>query len=396
MGLFEPTWKSRDKKKALAYIRSIKNTDMLLEIYQEARKDDRYQEAMLCAAMRLADYAHESQLHPQTLKALALYGYNMNSTRSYTGVIAAISSQDILAEIAQKATYDGVALAALQRIDDELLLADIAKNCKHPEVGKHALERITNQALIVDVMENAMNRKVFEADEKKMFDEAVLDDDQVTIDNIRLNLATEEMFLRAMDRIQDTALKEQSAQAFLEKNKEKLFDPLFETALKYINDQDYIRQIVCNENEEYDEQLRAAAVRKIINSSHLEQIILDEHEDYFVRQSALEALRHPTKLYSIVLKWLNGSHYVRLFDDALAKFSPRDFRTLSSIALDDYAWEFRVSAFRRILEFDDVSAQDKKRIFDSLKASVVSTEKKQRLIAMIPQDLRDDLGFQVI
>jgi len=395
MGLFEPAWKSRDQEKAFAYIRSIKNTDMLCEIYQEARNDDHYYEVMLHAAMRLADNSLESQLHPRTLRALALFMYDKNSGDSYKRVVAAITDQDVLAEIAQRASYDQVALTALHRIDDQMLLAEVAKIGKHPSVALEALTRITDHVLVLDISENARNKQIAAAAEKKALDGAVSCDDQKMIDNIALSTAARDVFIKAIDKLQDATLKEQVAKAFLEKNRDKLFDPLFETVLSYITDQDYLNQIVSDKNEEYDEQLRAAAVKRIVNAAQLEQIILNEQEDYYVRQSALEALRHPTKLYSIVLKWLNGSHYVKLFDDALAKFSSRDLRTLTSIVMDDHVWEFRVSAFKRILEFDDVSVQEKRRLFDAFMGSINSTGKVQRLIGLIPVDLRAELGLQV-
>ena len=393
MGLFEPTWKSKDQEKALAYIRSINNADILGEIYQEARKDDRYYEVMLHTAMRLADLSYEVKLHPKTLKALALFMYDKNTGDSFKRVVAAIDDQDTLADIALRASYEQVAVEALRSIDNQALLAEIAKNGKHQEVCLEALAKITDHVLIIDVHENAQFKQISEIAEKKALDEVANSDSKDMIDNIALSAASRAVFLRAINNLPDPVLKEQIAKSFLEKNKDKPFDPHIETILNYIADQDFLLQIVVDDNEEYDEQLRAAAVRKIYNALFLEQIILDKHKDFFVRQSALEALRHPTKLYSIILKWLAERDYVRLFDQAMAKLGSRDYKFLSSIALEDYGWEFRIAAFKRILELPNISIQDKKRMYDTLMESLITDDRTGRQASTTLQDLHGSFDY---
>ena len=360
---------------------------MLHEIYREACADDHYHEVMLHAAKRLVELEQESRIHPLILRILALRIYDKNSDVGYKRVVSAIEDKEALAEIAQKASYDQVALVAVQRINDQALLADIAKNSLYPEVACKALEQISDHALIVEIGQNAQNEQIARAAVKKALETALNGDDPDRIDSIALSAATGDTFLKAMDKMQNQALKEQAAKSFLEKNRDKLYDPLFETALNYIHDTNYIWQIVCDKDEEYDEQLRAAAVRRITRTSYLEQVILDEHEDFFVRQAALETLHHPTTLCSIILKWLVDRRYNKLFDIALTKLDSRDIRFLSTIVLDDYTWEHRISAWKRILELPQVSLQEKKRIFDRLLVSIASTDKVPRLINTIPQNL---------
>ena len=69
------------------------------------------------------------------------------------------------------------------------------------------------------------------------------------------------------------------------------------------------------------------------------------------------------------------------------------YRFLSSIALGGYGWEFRVAAFKRILELPSISMQDKKRMFDTLMQSLKTNDRTNRQARTTIQDLQNRLDF---
>jgi hypothetical protein len=375
-------------------VRSIRNTEVLLGIYREARElGDSYYEVMLAAAMRLVELNDERSLHPLTLRALALDICDFKTGNAYQKVVAEIDDQETLAEIAKRACFGLTALAAARKIDDQAVLSDVAENSIFPEVRAQTIERITDHTLLQGIMDSTSSSDDYKKAAEQALDEAIRIDDQDTIARIIQSAATEDVFHKAADNLKDRAMVEGLAQKLLENNKSLENDPLLEVALTHINDQAFLWQIVLDRNAEYQGKTRAAAIKRIKNTALLEEIIVDSKQDMLVRQAALEALYHPIALYSVVFRWMTSERFESLFDQAIKKLRSSDLNLLSSVITQAYLWEYRISAWRRIVGFSTVSLEEKKPIFDSFMQSVRNTDKASQLADTIPQSQREAFGL---
>ena len=331
MGLFEPAWKSKNREKAIAYVRSINNTYALEEIYREAYQlGDRYFEVMLTAAMRLVELDCESLLHQRTLRTLALYVCSRDTGDVHLHIIDAIGDPETLVEIAKTANFDQTALAAVRRIDDPELLTDVAKGSKYPEVSQEAILRINDRGLINDIIEHAESDEVQISAAEKVLNEAI-----------------------------------------------------------HLGDQALLQRIACDEHDEYPVQIRAAAMGKIRSTPFLEKAILDSRLDVEVRRAALDSLYHPTTLYRIIFEWLTSERFEVLFDAAIKKLRDTDSVLLLAVVSQAYLKEYRMSAWEKIRGLATVTPQKKKAVFDSLMQSDPKTPEASQPERTIPQSLRD-------
>ena len=190
MGLFTPSWKGKDEKKALAYIEECKNQKKLAQIARENSKGKAWWSRRYAALKKLTDQEELykivmegcfidlgtdiifSRLTDQ--KLLVDVAWESKNRIYRVTAVERLTDRKVLEELAQKSDIPDVRIMAIKKLENQDILSIVALGDAVKDVRTAAVARLTAQDTLATVALTDEDYKIRDAAASKLTDQEVL------------------------------------------------------------------------------------------------------------------------------------------------------------------------------------------------------------------------------